>query len=163
MNFTDKGVYKDDNMPDIDNFRSMAMGTRVSPLIDVSPAFDVIDEINSGMIAWFSRPITGTEIEVLTSVDEGNTWDKMINGQYIDNAKKLNDNPYIKLKYVIRSYISQIREEDSPKLFSVVLILSDKERNYWSKLITEELSFDKEDFIELSIDDNNTTQLSWEG
>jgi len=141
MNFVNKGVYLDDNMPDVDNFRALAMGTRESPAIDVSPAFDVIDEINSGMISWFSRPIDGTEIEVLTSLDGGTNWDKMINGQYIKNAKQLNDDHTIHLKYVIRSYISQIREEDGPKLFNVTLILSDKEQNYWAKKINEELTW----------------------
>jgi hypothetical protein len=141
MEFVDKGVYRDDDMPDIETFRNLAMGTRESPLIDVSPAFDVIDEINSGWIGWYSRPIAGTEVEVLTSLD-GNKWDKMINGQYIQNAKHLNDDPNIYLKYVIRSYISQIIPEDSPKLYNVVLILSDKQNKSWNTEIYPEISWD---------------------
>ena len=159
MEFVDKGIYLDDEMPTINTFRNVAMGTRISPLIDVSPAFDVIDEINSGIIGWFSRPITGTEVEILTSMNDGETWDKMNNGQYIQNAHKLNDNPYIKLKYVIRSYVSQIREEDTPKLFIVILILSDKERNYWAVKSEVELEWNDKDEVQLEMNTFEDIQL----
>lgn len=159
MEFVDKGVYLDDDMPDITTFRNLAMATRTSPEIDVSPAFDYIDEINSGMIGWFSRPITGTEVEILTSMDSGTTWDKMINGQYIENSKQLNDNPYIKLKYVIRSYVSQIREEDSPKLFVVILILSDKERNFWAVKSEGKLEWNDKEEIQLEMNTFEDIQL----
>ena len=132
MNFIDKGIYGDENMPDVNNFRTLAMATRESPNIDISAAFNVLDEINSGKISWFSRPISGNEIDILTSMNDGNNWDKMVNGQYIQNAKQLNDVPFIKLRYVIRSYISMIIPENSPKVYSLVLTLSDKEQNTWN-------------------------------
>ena len=135
MQFIKKGVYGDDEMPDVTNFRTLALGTRISPQIDISEAFTVLDEINSGKISWFSRPIQGNEIEILTSMDNGITFDKMINGQYIKNAKKLNTDPFIKLKYVVRSYVSMIIREDSPKIYSVVLTLSDKDQNVWDTKI----------------------------
>jgi len=159
MEFVNKGVYLDDDMPSIQTFRNIAMSTRVSPQIDVSPAFRYIDEINSGWIGWFSRPISGTEIEVLTSLDDGESWDKVVNGQYIQNAKQLNDNPFIKLKYVIRSYISQIREEDTPKLFVVSLTLSDKEQNFWTATSESKLTFNKDDNIQLEMNDFETLDL----
>jgi len=133
MNFVEKGVYGDENMPDVNNYRTLALGTRESPNIDLSEAFTVLDEINSGKISWFSRPIQGNEIDILTSMDSGNSWDKMINGQYIQNVKQLNDDPFIKLRYVIRSYISMIIPENSPKVYSLVITLSDKEHNTWDK------------------------------
>jgi len=135
MNFIEKGVYGDENMPDVNNFRTLALGTRESPNIDLSEAFTVLDEINSGKISWFSRPIQGNEIDILTSMDSGNSWDKMINGQYIQNVKQLNDDPFIKLRYVIRSYISMIIPENSPKVYSLVITLSDKEQNIWDKKV----------------------------
>ena len=135
MEFVEKGVYGDGNMPAVNNFRTLALGTRISPNIDISEAFTVLNEINSGKISWFSRPIQGNEIDILTSMNDGITWDKMINGQYIQNAKQLNDNPFIKLKYVIRSYVSMIIPENSPKIYSVVLTLSDKDQNVWDTKI----------------------------
>lgn len=160
MNFTDKGVYDDENMPDINDFRNLAMGTRVSPSIDVSPAFDIIDIINSGMVSWFSRPIDGTEIEVLTSVDGGDSWDKLIDGRYIQNVKTLNDDPTIHLKYIVKSYISQIRYENSPKLYSVVLILSSEEDNYWAKELKEKISWNDIDYKEISWS-KDEQELNW--
>jgi len=133
MNFVEKGVYGDENMPDVNNYRTLALGTRESLDIDISEAFTVLDKINSGKISWFSRPIQGNEIDILTSMDSGNSWDKMINGQYIQNVKQLNDDPFIKLRYAIRSYISMIIPENSPKVYSVVITLSDKEQNTWDK------------------------------
>jgi hypothetical protein len=159
MEFTHKGIYLDDEMPDINTFRNTAMGTRTSPLIDVSAAFDVIGEIKSGMVGWFSRPIVGTEVEILTSMNDGANWDKMNNGQYIQNAKELNDNPYIKLKYVIRSYVSQVREEDTPKVFIVILILSDKERNYWAVKSEGKLEWNDKDEVQLEMNKFEDIQL----
>ena len=161
MNFVDKGVYKDDNMPSIDDYKGLVMGIRISPSIDVSPTFNVIDSINSGVIGWFSRPIEGTEIRVLSSVDGGNTWDEMINGQYLQNVKVLNDSPSIKLKYVVKSYISQILPENSPKLFEVILILSDEEQNYWSTKAILNINWDNKSKQNLSWS-TDTQQLSWE-
>lgn len=133
MDFLEKGVYGEENMPDVNNFRTLALGTRTSPDIDLSDVFNTLDVVNSGKISWFSRPIQGNEIEILTSMDNGNSWDKMINGQYIQNVKQLNDDPFIKLRYVIRSYISMIIPENSPKVYSLVITLSDKEQNTWDK------------------------------
>lgn len=133
MNFSKKGIYKDENMPSVNNFRALSLGIRTSNQIDVSPAFDVIDEIKTGIISWFASPLDGTKIEVLTSLDNGQSWDKVINGQFINKAERLNDNPYIKLRYIIKSYVSQIKKEDSPKLFNVSIILSDKNKNIWKK------------------------------
>ena len=135
MNFVEKGVYGDENMPDVNNFRTLALGTRESPDIDLSDVFNTLDEVNSGKISWFSRPIQGNEIEILTSMDSGSSWDKMINGQYIKNVKQLNDDPFIKLRYVIRSYVSMIIPENSPKVYSLVITLSDKEQNSWDKKV----------------------------
>jgi len=135
MNFVEKGVYGDEDMPDVTNFRTLALGTRESPDIDLSDVFTVLDEVNSGKISWFSRPIQGNEIDILTSMDSGSSWDKMINGQYIQNVKQLNDDPFIKLRYVIRSYISMIIPENSPKVYSLVITLSDKEQNTWDKKV----------------------------
>jgi len=135
MNFVEKGVYGDEDMPDVTNFRTLALGTRESPDIDLSDVFTVLDEVNSGKISWFSCPIQGNEIDILTSMDSGSSWDKMINGQYIQNVKQLNDDPFIKLRYVIRSYISMIIPENSPKVYSLVITLSDKEQNTWDKKV----------------------------
>ena len=138
-----QGVYGDENMPDIDNFRMLAMGIRTSPQIDISPAFDVLEgPIQSGWVGWFSRPIYGTEIDILTSMDNGSTWDLLESGQYIKNADELNDNPNFMYRAVIKSYIAELFPEDSPKLFSFVLVLSDRAQNFWVKSITTQLEWD---------------------
>lgn len=143
MNFVEKGIYGDNNMPDVNNFRKLALATRESLDIDISEAFTVLDEINSGKISWFSRPIQGNEIEILTSIDSGVNWDKMINGQYIQNVKQLNDDPFIKLRYVIRSYVSMIIPENSPKIYSVIITLSDKKQNAWDKKVVIPLEWNE--------------------
>lgn len=140
INFTKEGIYGDKNMPPITEFKSMAMGVWVSPTFDISPAFDVIGEIKSGRIGTFSRPIDGNEVEVVTSIDNGETWQKA-EKNIIQDAEKLNDNPYIQLRVVIRSYISQIVPEKSPKLFSVTIILSNKDFEEWSAEIPLQLKW----------------------
>ena len=141
--FSGRGTYQDENMPDITTLRTLAMATRDSPAIDVSEAFEVLDEINSGWVSWFSRPITGNEVEIMTSMDNGETFEKVINGQFIQNVKELNDDPTIHLRYIIRSYISQIIPERSPKVYSVVITLSDKKMNYWSTEETVKLEWNE--------------------
>lgn len=141
--FSIRGIYQDENMPDIITLRTLAMATRDSPAIDVSPAFEVLDEINSGWVSWFSRPITGNEVEVMTSIDGGANFEKVINGQFIQNVKELNDDPTIHLRYIIRSYISQIIPESSPRVYSVVITLSDKKMNYWSTEETIKLKWNE--------------------
>src|SRR5690606_12726114 len=126
INFTKEGIYGDKNMPPITEFKSMAMGVWVSPTFDISPAFEVIGEIKSGKIGTFSRPIDGNEVEVVTSIDNGETWQKA-EKNIIQDAEKLNDIPYIQLRLVIRSYISQIVPEKAPELFSVSIIPSNKD------------------------------------
>jgi hypothetical protein len=116
------------------------MGVWVSPTFDISPAFEVIGEIKSGRIGTFSRPIDGNEVEVVTSIDNGETWQKA-EKNIIQDAEKLNDNPYIQLRVVIRSYISQIVPEKSPKLFSVSIILSNKDFEEWSAEIPLQLKW----------------------
>src|SRR5690554_798057 len=76
INFTKEGIYGDKNMPPITEFKAIAMGVWVSPTFDISPAFEVIGEIKSGRIGTFSRPIDGNEVEVVTSIDNGETWQK---------------------------------------------------------------------------------------
>ena len=140
INFTKEGIYGDKNMPSITEFKAMAMGVWTSPTFDISPAFEVIGEIKSGKIGTFSRPIDGNEVEVVTSIDNGETWQKA-EKNIIQDAEKLNDNPYIQLRVVIRSYISQIVPEKSPKLFSVTIILSNKDFEEWSAEIPLQLKW----------------------
>ena len=140
INFTKEGIYGDKNMPPITEFKAMAMGVWISPTFDISPAFEVIGEIKSGRIGTFSRPIDGNEVEVVTSIDNGETWQKA-EKNIIQDAEKLNDNPYIQLRVVIRSYISQIVPEKSPKLFSVSIILSNKDFEEWSAEIPLQLKW----------------------
>lgn len=128
-----KGFIGDDNTPDVDGIKMTSMGIRISPLIDLSPALDVLDEINSCRISKFSRPLDGTEVKVYSSLDEGSTWDITDDDGFIQNAEQINDTPSIMLKYVIQSQISQILPSKSPKLYSVVVTLSDKDNNEWSK------------------------------
>lgn len=128
-----KGFIGDDNTPDVDGIKMTSMGIRISPLIDLSPALDVLDEINSCRISKFSRPIDGTEVKVYSSLDEGSTWDITDDDGFIQNAEQINDTPSIMLKYVIQSQVSQILPGKSPKLYSVVVTLSDKDNNEWSK------------------------------
>ena len=127
-------------MPPITEFKAIAMGVWMSPIFDISPAFEVIGEIKSGRIGTFSRPIDGNEVEVVTSIDNGETWQKA-EKNIIQDAEKLNDNPYIQLRVVIRSYISQIVPEKSPKLFSVSIILSNKDFEEWSAEIPLQLKW----------------------
>ena len=127
-------------MPPITEFKAMAMGVWTSPTFDISPAFEVIGEIKSGRIGTFSRPIDGNEVEVVTSIDNGETWQKA-EKNIIQDAEKLNDNPYIQLRVAIRSYISQIVPEKSPKLFSVTIILSNKDFEEWSAEIPLQLKW----------------------
>jgi len=77
---------------------------------------------------------------VVTSIDNGETWQKA-EKNIIQDAEKLNDNPYIQLRVVIRSYISQIVPEKSPKLFSVTIILSNKDFKEWSAEIPLQLKW----------------------
>ena len=140
INFTKEGIYGDKNMPPITEFKAMSMGVWVSPTFDISPAFEVIGEIKSGRIGTFSRPIDGNEVEVVTSIDNGETWQKA-EKNIIQDAEKLNDNHYIQLRVVIRSYISQIVPEKSPKLFSVSIILSNKDFEEWSAEIPLQLKW----------------------
>lgn len=140
INFTKEGIYGDKNMPPITEFKAMAMGVWVSPTFDISPAFDVIGEIKSGSIETFSRLIDGDGVEVFISIDNGETWQEA-EKNIIQDAEKLNDNPYIQLRVVIRSYISQIVPEKSPKLFSVTIILSNKDFEEWSAEIPLQLKW----------------------
>lgn len=140
INFTKEGIYGDENMPPITEFKAMAMGVWVSPAFDISPAFEVIGEIKSGRIGTSSQQIDGDEVEVVTSIDNGETWQKA-EKNIIQDAEKLNDNPYIQLRVVIRSYISQIVPEKSPKLFSVSIILSNKDFEEWSAEIPLQLKW----------------------
>lgn len=127
-------------MPPITEFKAIAMGVWVSPTFDISPAFEVIGEIKNGRIGTFSRMIDVDEVEVVTSIDNGETWQKA-EKNIIQDAEKLNDNPYIQLRVVIRSYISQIVTEKSPKLFSVSIILSNKDFEEWSAEIPLQLKW----------------------
>ncbi|MFP4661940.1 MAG: hypothetical protein ACLFPF_07115 [Halanaerobiales bacterium] len=141
MEWINEGVYGDDNMPSIDTWRAIVMAQRISPIIDLSAAFDNIDEINSGIIGTFIQPTDSTDIEVYTSFDEGDNWDSLIDGLYIKNAEQLNDNPSITLKYIIKSYVSQIDKGKTPKLFTVNIILSDLKRGQWSTEQTIQLDW----------------------
>src|SRR5690554_2315987 len=140
INFTKEGIYGDKNMPPITEFKAIAMGVWISPTFDISPAFEVIGEIKSGRIRTFSRTIDGNEVEVVTRIDNGETWQKA-EKNIIQDAEKLYDNPYIQLRVIIRSYISQIVPEKSPKLFSVSIILSNKDFEEWSAEITLQLKW----------------------
>ena len=140
INFTKEGIYGDKNMPPITEFKAMVMGVWVSPAFDISPAFDVIGEIKSGSIETFSRLIDEDGVEVFISIDNGETWQEA-EKNIIQDAEKLNDNPYIQLRVVIRSYISQIVPEKSPKLLSVRIILSNKDFKEWSAEIPLQLKW----------------------
>jgi len=140
MEWISKGVYNDENMPDIDTIRAIAMGVWVSPSFDISPAFEKIGVINSGKIGHFARPIDGTDIDIYTSLDNEESWQKVEDG-FIENADRLNDYPYIKLRVIVKSYVSQIYPEKSPKLFSITIILSDKEYKEWSADIPLQLEW----------------------
>ena len=142
MQFLYKGIYGDEEMPQIDEFRTTIMGLRESPLFDVSAALDEIGTIRSGRISWYARPIEGTDIEVLSSMDEGSSWDRMINNEFLQNVEQLNDNPFIKLKYVIRSTVAELFPEKSPRLFSVTLTLSNQLQESWSKEFKHQLEWE---------------------
>jgi hypothetical protein len=141
MNFIDRGVYQDENMPEIDQFRSTVMGIAISPLIDLSEGLEILGTIRSGQISWYSRPIEGTSIEVLSSIDDGTTWNRLNNNQNIENVEQLNYDPTIKLKYIVKSYISQLVKDKSPKLFSVTITLSNVNENVWSETVSPDLNW----------------------
>lgn len=134
------GIYRDKNMPEINNFRALVMGQWISPVIDVSAAIPVIGRINSGSVGWFSRPIDGNEIEVYTSIS-GGQWNPLINGKILQDAKLLNDSPAITFKVIVKSYVAQLWVEWSPRIYSVVLVLSNKEQENWEKKITVPLEW----------------------
>ncbi len=131
ISWVDKGVFGDEKMPDVDNERLLAIGVRVSAEIDVSAAFAVIGKIRSGRISYFVRPMDGTEVIVYCSLDGGVSWNELVNGAYIKDAERLNEYPFVRLKYVIRSYMSQLRNDAVPKLYQVNVELSDKPLAYW--------------------------------
>lgn len=135
-----RGIFQDDDMPDIENFRTLAMGVWVSPLIDVSDAFEILEEINSGTIGYFARPIDSTDIEVFSSLDNRESWQR-VNNSVIKNADRLNDYPYIQLRVIVKSYISQLIPEKSPQLYSVTITLSDKNYDEWSNEMPVQLEW----------------------
>lgn len=139
--WNNKGTFKDGNMPKIDSKRLMAMGVRISSLIDVSPALQVIGKVKSGKVSYFCRPITATEVLIYSSFDNGETWSKLINGLYIPNAERLNDWPFIKLKYVIRSYLSTLQSDYVPRLFQVCLELSNLPVEAWNDSIGQRMGW----------------------
>lgn len=139
LEFGIKGIYKDENMPEIDEFIVPVMGVWETQSIDVSPAFEIIDEINSGKIGYLVQPFDKTDIEVYTSVD-GETWQGTKEG-FIENSDMLNDSPYIKLKVVVRYRVAQITEEESMKLSIITITLSDKDYKEWSTEIPLQLEW----------------------
>lgn len=138
------GVYRDKSMPEVNNFRALVMGQWISPVIDVSAAIPVIGQINSGSVGWFSRPIDGNEIEVYTSLDDGQTWNGLINGKILQDAKLLNDSPAITFKVIVKSYVAQLWTEWSPRIYSIVLVLSNKEQENWEKRVAIPLEWGEE-------------------
>lgn len=108
-----------------------AMGVRISPEIDVSPAFDEIGEIASGLISWYARPLHGTDIEIAVSYDGGDSFKELVNGEYIPEADRLNDDPTLTLRYSMRSHLAQVNPDEAPKLYIVSVILSNEERETW--------------------------------
>lgn len=143
LEFSLKGIYKDNKMPTIDEFVVPVMGIWETQPIDVSPAFDILEKINSGRIGYFSHPFDKTDIEVYTSVD-GETWQGTKEG-FIENAVMLNNNPFIKLKVVIRYKVAQITKEESMKLSIITIILSDKNYKEWSTEIPLQLKWGDND------------------
>ena len=140
LNFIRKGLYNDIR-GEIIREKFSTMGIWISPAIDVSAAIPVIGQINSGSVGWFSRPIDGNEIEVYTSLDEGQTWNGLINGKILQDAKLLNDIPSIMFKVIVKSYVAQLWTEWSPRIYSIVLFLSNKEQENWEKKITVPLEW----------------------
>lgn len=139
-NFDRTGVYGDRNMPDVENFRALVMGVWVSPVIDVSTAFEIPSKIVSGRIDYLASPIDSTDIEVFSSIDNRKSWQR-VNGNIIENVERLNNNPYIQLRVIVKSYISQLIPEKSPQLYSVTITLSDNYYNEWSNEIPVQLEW----------------------
>lgn len=125
--FYRSGLYKD--VKGEGGIKETAMGVWNSPAVDVSPAFSVIGEINSGMLGSFMRPLEGNDVELLYSLN-GTDYNRLKNG-FIENAEQLNDNPSLWLRAIIRSYVSTISKEFSPELYIVTIILSNKKREFW--------------------------------
>ncbi len=143
MNFTwlNRGVFGDRQMPEVNREKMLAMGVRISPEIDISPALTVIDKIRSGRISYFARPLNGTEIIVFSSLDGGVSWNRLMNGAYLKDAERLNGYPFVRLKYVIKSYISQLQSNAIPELYQINVELSDKPLVYWEKYSDKQMEW----------------------
>ncbi len=129
--FVAKGVVNDDDMPEVDFYRLTAFGMRDSPSIDILEAKEELGEINSGFVSWFSRPVLGTEVKVLTSHD-GEQYDELIDNKYIKDAHKLNENLELYMRYSIISEVATVFREQGPQLFNVVITLSNKLQEHWT-------------------------------
>lgn len=131
ISWNNRGNFNDANVPHIDDKRLLTMGVRVSAPIDVSSALAEIGKIRSGRISYLGRPINATEIVIFASMDDGQTWDRILSDGYIPDAERLNDHPSLKLKYVIKSYLSTIQPDYTPRLYQVCIELSNQKQGQW--------------------------------
>lgn len=132
MKFIKQGILHDEDMPEVDFYRLLAMGMRDSPVFDISPAFEELGQIKYGIISWFARPKNSSKVKVLVSFD-GEKYKELDSRFHIPEVENLNRTPYIWLRCFVISEIATIEREKGPQLFGVTITLLNQEQKTWSK------------------------------
>ena len=134
MDWVISGIWGDGNMPPIELLESELFGTRVSPIIDVSPAIEKLGVIRSGKIYWNDRKeptlvkLSYGLVEMRVSVDGGLEYQQVANRGFI---RGVSNTMQLRLMQLIRSPVVDILPNSAVELHQIEVVLSDKPEVEW--------------------------------
>ncbi|MFW6016879.1 MAG: hypothetical protein ACOCRK_10615, partial [bacterium] len=65
-------------------------------------------------------------INIFSSVDDGVTWDPLLEGNYVDKCEEINNTGTFKIKCVIESFLAELFKEDTAKIYSIYFTFSNQ-------------------------------------
>ena len=124
MDWVISGIWGDENMPPIELLESELFGTRVSPIIDISPAIEKLGVIRSGGISWRTNLAKYSKLDVAYSLDGGNTYHEPVGDKRL--LLGVNNHMRLKIRLDLRSRVVDILPADRLEVYEVVIWLSDE-------------------------------------
>ena len=135
-----QGIYEDENMPYLPPEVMRVVGTRISPVFDLSEGVEILGKVNGVEI----EKDTVGEGEVEIKFEIGDKWLENKEENIKEIADYINENQEIKLKYNLYAYLNEYGMGEKFKINKIKIILSSDIKEEWEKEVNPKLEWEVE-------------------
>lgn len=154
MEWQIQGVWKDENMPDINLLEGKFFGVRESEVLDLEKVSPNLRTLKSVWLDWEHTFLEGSTVEVFLSLNGGQDWTKVSKREVVQVTIPFKD-VQLKTKQFIRIPYLDMSPIDSVRLTSVSIFLSSMEGDFedlWNSFSTESRTAIPGSFVRVFLD-----------